>query len=360
LLIGITGCSKSDVNAPPEPPKAEPAPPPNAIQLVVLATLAPNRVTHLAATAYGVACAQETADGKQAVSLIDLNGICEPTDLNPTLAGFALFFARNATGNFQGIAADKDNLYFYFSGTNDTDAVAGIGTYSLKLKDAKVVANTRKITELTGNPDAVASCRGEMTRAGDFLWLWLHSSDHSYFIQMDLTSVKPVATLQRGFIDPDCDVDKDLQFNQANSYAIGGAGDGSILMTDLFNGILWKISPDGVTRARWPLAHVPKNISSPTVDDHARAVLFISPGDAISPHLPLPDAAPLPTTEFPALAIIDAANVQTIGKSALIAKPGVDISALHIDDLTRAVDGKSWVGYDLPTGIVYRLTPVHQ
>ncbi len=360
LLIGVAGCSKSDVNAPPEPAKDAPALPPNAIKLDALAPLVPNRITHLADTTFGVAAAQETPDGKQAVQLIDLNGVCLALDLNPTLAGFSIALSRKSTGNFEGLAGDKDKFYFYFAGTNGDAPIAGIGSYSLKTSDMKLVANTRKMTELTGTPDAIANCRGDITISGNFLWLWLHSPDHSYFIQMDLTSIKPESTLQRGFIDPDCDVAKDLQFNHDDSYAIGSAGDNSILMTDLYNGVLWQISPDGLTHARSSLAHLPRNISNPTIDDRGRPVLFLSPGDAISPHITLPEAATMPATDFPALAILDAKTMQTFGKPTLIAKPGVDLSALHLESLIAAIDGKSWIGYDLPTGIVYRLTPVHQ
>ncbi|MGA3067305.1 MAG: hypothetical protein ABSF29_10705 [Tepidisphaeraceae bacterium] len=348
----IAGCSR------PAPPPIAPAQDttPNCVQITPVVAAMPNIPTHLAIAATSTYFVQETDNGLDTVYRIDPLDQSHTTAL--TSAAVAAAMGKpTGTGNFQDLAAEGDTLYFYFAGQQGHEFFSCVGRFDPAGK-IQILADYQFLSTLCAVGDSISIYRAEMAASGDIIWLWLHSVDGSFFLQIDPSNPDATAIVSRPFIQPQADLTT-LQFTNDN-YAVGAGPDGDLLVLDYFVGDLWQISPQGLAKPLHSLTGLPSSASAPALDPSERIAIFFSGTDLFVPRSDAQQMEQTPYTEFPALMLFSDQDTQSFSVTALRTPAEFPAAKLQFACMRPTSDGSGWIAYNPSDGEFFRLKLAHQ
>jgi hypothetical protein len=357
LIALVIGCSKS-----PEPAAA--TAPENSydtaaatvVQIDPLTAVVANETTHLAAGKAGIFFDQETDDGTDTVFQINQLDSAETTTLTAQSVGLAMG-QKNVTGNFQGLAVAGDWLYFYFTGSADRASLCCVGRWNSQ-GQIEILANNQQLIDTTGTGDTLSICRGEMAQSDGIVWLWLHSINGSYFLQIDSTLAQTRPTVESRFKNLTIDY-QPPDFTHDN-YSVGAGPNQTLLIIDSWLGALWRVRPDGIIKQIHLLTGLPKEMSSPALDDQNRIIIFATGSDLIPPRVDSQAPEPMDYTEYPAFLIFTDEKITAYPRKMLKTQPPYDIDKLTIKNLCPVPDKTGWIAYDPNAGELFRIHLTHQ
>ncbi|MDB5321440.1 MAG: hypothetical protein JWN40_3071, partial [Phycisphaerales bacterium] len=202
--------------------------------------------------------------------------------------------------------------------------------------------------------DSLALARGSIVRVGEILWLWLRHDDAYALLSLDVT--RSGSVLRQTFETVRTTGGEELRLISSTEDLARAPGN-SLLYLDRRTARLWKIGPLGEATPLADVGDPPATLSAPSLDDRGRLVMF-------APDPPMPAEQPLipatrPTTDYPALIILDADGQRTLlGRNTFAAPDKINIRTLAPPQLFR--DRAGWLAYDPQTGELLRIKLVER
>ncbi len=348
LILTVSGgCSRP---APPPAPAAAAADP-NYCQIDPITAALPGLPTHLAASDALTAFTQETSNGLDTVYQIDAMETSRPTLLTSAAIGKAMG-KPGARGNIQDLAADGSTIYFYYAGSAHRAFVSCLGRMGPSGK-IEILADQQRLGDFCGMGDAISIYRGQLAISDGQIWLWLHSEDGSYFIQIDPKSSDPSALLRKPFDKPVSDLAPPSLTRE--SYALAPGPGGGLLILDYWSGILWYMSPVGFMKPMHNFTGLPSNVSAPAMDEQGRIGAFFAGSDMFVPREDSQVPEEIPFAEYPALLLFGDKKILPFGRSALLSPAQFPQGQMQISAMISSADGSAWIGYDAAAGEIFRL-----
>jgi hypothetical protein len=350
--LTLNGCSRPD--APTAPPATEE---PNAVQIDPITAVLPNLPTHLCVSDSLTAFVQETDNGLDTVYEISpLDMACASQLTSAAVA--AAMGKPDAHGNLQDLAADGDTIYFYFVGNYKRAFVSCLGRLNPSGK-VEILADQGRLGTLCGIGDAISIYHGQLAQSGGKVWLWLHSEDGSYFLQVDPKSTDPATLISRPFDHPVADLAAPSFTRE--SYALSPGPAGGLLLLDYWNGILWQITPTGYAKSLHSFTGLPNNASPPAIDATGRIIVFFSGTDLFVPREDSQMPEPIPYAEYPALIVFgDKQQYLIFQRSELLSGGQFPAENLKFNILCSTANNTAWLAYDPGSGEIFRLRLVNR
>jgi hypothetical protein len=372
-------------DAPPIAPQAQG----QTMELRPLGQLTANEPTHVAVDSLGnVYWTQEgPQDNAHAQDILFVSGkdeIPRPTGLttqtilaafgpppaeqsSPANSDQASMNPQIGNGNIQSIAIDGDDqVLFFFNGGIGRSTRVCVGRFNPRDQSIHLLADTQTLAAASQMEASIELAQGQIikpmkARSGEPMryWLWLHHSDKALFFRFDLHSAEPgqQIELSREFDQLSGD---GAPANLASNALVFSAGDGqTLLMVDRLLSMLWRVDENGVATKWTTLMGLPRDLSALTARPGGIVVAFAPVGQPAvgveGDGQSLRDAHFL-RVQYPAVLAITPDNViATVVEQDIHAPPEFDIANLKFQQLIPAGGADGWLGYDLHSGVLFRI-----
>ena len=241
------------------------------VEIRLLTQLKPEHRTHLTVDQLGnVYWVQENSPddraGESVMLTIGESGVPHVTRLS---AGNILkemgVTSPGGTGVIQDIRAAGRAIYFYFIGGQGRVSLACLGQYFPRTGTIRIVASTQRLADLS-RMGASLALRGSLVISGPTMWLWLRHSDLSTFICFDPgadAALTGAIGLQRPF--EQVTIDGHALALEREDLKISTGFDGTLLILDESQGVVWEIDPFGRATTRLSVRGMPDSLTPPVL-----------------------------------------------------------------------------------------------
>ena len=367
LLIAVL-LSACDEERPVVLPATRPSEPALDLSLKPLTPLLPNRPTHVTVDRLGnVYWVQETDRGDDAMFVIGEGGIPRATQLTVPNVAALLGAGTAARGNIHGVAAASDaggDIYFYFQGVEGRRTLACIGVFTPKTERVRVLADGDAVAAATGMGRSLPLARGSVVSDGRSVWMWLRHTDNWAVFRLDPARLPTSGPAQLARAFEQVRLGGQTIALTRDGMEIAPAPAGALFLVDVPGGRLLSIAQDGTATLVQPLAGLPVNLSTPTVDREQNLVLFAGSGRLIGAKAQQQDAAAAAAAatkvdaSYPALLIFKPAKTVSIVRDHMQAYPGFPVFSMRLRQLVPHARDGGWVSYDAGSGELLHLKVV--
>jgi hypothetical protein len=296
---------------------------------------------------------QESQDGNDNVFVIGGAGISNATPLSSLSILQAM--GASGSGNIQSIAAATDgNIYFFFNGGTNRQAIVCLGRLEPRSGNIRILARNDELGSASGMGTSLTLARGTLVSAGASVWLWLQHSDASVMLNLRPGDFPPAGEVLLPSPTAIRSADGTIEMIRGEPKLSRGPGD-SVLLLDRWTAALWKIDLLGAADVVQSLVNLPQAIAAPGANSLGDIVMYIAPSDAVEPRVEQRVTPVQIDTHYPSLLVIRNHVISAIPRDDIHADATLAVQTMELEQTVYEPGRDTWVGYDRASGELVRL-----